>query len=337
MYWSGQQLFVLTSGGVQRFSAELAPLGVVALPDLDASSAFIVSEDGLYVNTAGGLYQLADDGTVTLLFPWPALPNLTTTACAVRNGTVLAAGNTDISGRSTGIVRSLSMDGDAAQHDQDVEVLLQVDSAWTEYSGYPYYPWDRKAALTGFAVNHGPDTLRSVVLSMWVQVPYTYCNQPVNRIDTSGFALAPGDTLSLPFGAVDVQLGLQSDQAAGAGEICIVALAPDHLADRAPDDNTACSTVDYVLGVHELSHNSSLSLAPNPAINSCVVSGLASLGVSIRVTIMDLTGRVVAEQFNTASTNTMQLDISGLSPATYILSAEGVRGRAMTKLVIARP
>jgi hypothetical protein len=33
----------------------------------------------------------------------------------------------------------------------------------------------------------------------------------------------------------------------------------------------------------------------------------------------------------------MQLDISGLPPATYILSAEGVRGRAMTKLVIARP
>jgi hypothetical protein len=61
------------------------------------------------------------------------------------------------------------------------------------------------------------------------------------------------------------------------------------------------------------------------------------LGVSIRVTIMDLTGRVVAEQFNAASTNTMQLDISGLPPATYILSAEGVRGRAMTKLVIARP
>jgi hypothetical protein len=290
------------------------------------------------VNTAGGLYQLADDGTVTLLFPWPALPNLITTACAVRNGTVLAVGNTDISGRNTGIIRTLSMGGDAVEHDQDVEVLLQVDSAWTEYAGPGFYPWNRRADLTGLVVNHGTDTLRSVVLSMWKYVPFLLCDQFTNRIDTAGLTLAPGDTVSLPFGIVDVALGLTQGQVANAtAEICIVALAPDLLADRATDDNTACSTVDYVLGVHELSHNSSLSLAPNPAINSCVVSGLASMGAPVHLAIMDLTGRIVSEHFNTASTNTMQLDISGLPPATYILSAEGVRGRAMTKLVIARP
>ncbi len=336
IHWNGQELFVLANGSVLRFSADLTLLNSTALPDLDANSSFVVSESGLYVYTASGLYQLAADGTPTFLFPWPALPNLTTTGCAVRDNTVLSIGNTDISYRFTGICRTLSMSGDAPQHDQDVEVLLQVDSTWTEFEG-GYYPWDRHADITGFVVNHGSDTLHSVVLSMWIQVPYLLCDQPVNRIDTTGFALAPGDTLSLPFGAVDVELGLQSAQAEGAGQICIVALAPDHLADRTPDDNTACSTVDYVLGVNELSRKSSLSLAPNPAINSCVLSGLASLGAPVRVNIMDLTGRVVAEQFNTASTNDMQLDISGLPPATYILSTEGIRSRGEMKLVIARP
>ncbi len=336
MQWNGQDLFVLADDSILRFGPDLTPMGNTPFPELDANSSFVVTESDLFVFTAVGLFQLAADGTPTLLFPWPALPNLSSTACAVRNSTVLSVGNTHISGRGTGIIRTLSMEGDAPQHDQDVEVLLHVDSTWTRFVP-GYYPWDRQADITGFVVNHGSDTLHSLVLSMWVQVPSILCNQPVNRIDTSGFALAPGDTLSLPFGTVDVALGLQTAQATGTGDICIVALAPDNLADRAPDDNTACASVDFVLGVEGPVRNSSLSVAPNPALNSCMISGLAALGAPVRVTIMDLTGRIVAEQVNTASTNNMQLDLSGLPSATYILSAEGVRSRAMMKLVIAQP
>lgn len=336
MHWDGQQLFVLANDSVYRFNPDLTPLGNDPMTDLDWSSRFVVSDSALYLNTTTGLYQLAGDGTSSLALPWPALPNLSTTGCAVRNGRVLAVGNTNISGRSTGIVRTLSMDGAAAQHDQDVEVLLHVDSTWTEFVG-GFYPWDRLADITGLVVNQGSDTLRSVVLSMWLQVPWILCDMFTNRIDTAGFALAPGDTLVLPFGVVGVRLGLQAAQAEGAGEICIVALAPDHLADRAPDDNTACVSVDFVLGVEGPLGSSSLSLAPNPAINTCMLSGLNALGEPVRLRIMDLTGRIVAERFNSTSTNTMQLDFSGLPPATYILRAEGARSSAVMKLVIARP
>lgn len=336
MHWNGQELFILANDSVRRFSTDLVPSGIAALPDLDQNSTFTASESGLFVKTATGLYQLATDGTPTFLFPWPALPNHVTTGCAVRDNTVLSIGTTNISGRHTGIIRTLSMIGDAPQHDQDVEVLLHVDSTWTEFVG-GFYPWDRYADVKGYVVNHGSDTLRSVVLSMWIQVPFQFCGPETNRIDSVGFALAPGDTLGLPFGAVRIQLGLQPAQAEGAGEICIVALAPDHLADRVPEDNTACTSVDYVLGVEGHLRSASLSLAPNPASSSCVLSGLTALGAHIRVTVVDLTGRVVAERFNTASNNTMQLDISGLPTATYILNAEGVRGRGVLKLVVARP
>lgn len=336
MQWNGQDLFVLANDSIRHFSAGLVPLGNSAMPDMDANSRFIVSESGLFVHIAVGLYQLDADGTPTLLFPWPALPNFSNTSCAVRGGTVFSVGNTNISGRRTGIIRTLSMNGDAVQHDQDVEVLLQVDSTWTDYVG-GFYPYNRHADITGYVVNRGSDTLHSVVLSMWVNVPYLDCNQPVNRIDTTGFALAPGDTLSLPFGAVYVELGLQTAQAIGAGDICIVALAPDHIADRAPGDNTACATVDFSLGVEGLIRNSSLSLAPNPAINVCELAGFEVLGTVVHVSVMDLTGRVVLERLNTTSANNMQLDISGLPPATYILSAEGERSRAMVKLVVTHP
>lgn len=336
MHRSGQELFVLANDSVRRFSAGLVPLGIVALPDLDASSRFVVSESELFVHTAAGLYQLDVEGTPSFLFPWPALPNHSTTACAIRDSTVLSVGNTTISDRYTGIIRTLSMNGEAAQYDQDVEVLLQVDSAWAQYVG-GYYPWDRWANITGFVVNHGSDTLRSVVLSMWVHVPWIMCEMFTNRIDTAGFALAPGDTLSLPFGAVGVRLGLGAAQAEGTGEICIVALAPDQLADRFPEDNTACVSVDYVLGVEAPLANSPLSLAPNPATNSCVLSGLDGLGANVRVTIMDLTGRIVTERSVIAGADNLQMDVSGFSSATYILHAEGTDSRAVIKLVIECP
>lgn len=338
MHWDGQHHFILANDSVRRFSPDLLPFGNHVLLGINGNSRFVPSDSALYVNTATGLYQLADDGTATLLFPWPALPNLTTTGCAVRSGTVLAVGNTDISGRNTGIIRTLSMNGDAAQHDQDVEVLLQVDSAWTEYSGTPYYPWDRKADLTGFVVNHGTDTLRSVVLSMWKYVPFLLCDPFTNRIDTSGFALPPGDTLDLPFGVVDVALGLAQSQVADAsGEICIVALAPDHLADRNPDDNTACETVNFPMGIGNIERQASLNLAPNPAVNTCVLSGLAALGTPVQVRILDLTGRIVAEQNSIGSSHNLELDISSLAPATYLVVAEGSNVRAMAKLVVASP
>lgn len=338
LHWDGQQLFLLANDSVRRFNSSLVPLGSNAMADLDGNSRFVASDSGLFVNTSEGLRQLASDGTSTLLFPWPAIPNLTTTSCAVRNGTVLEVGNTNISGRNTGIVRTLTMDGVAVQHDQDVEVLLEVDSAWTQYAGTLFYPWNRKADVTGFVVNHGTDTLRSVVLSMWKYVPYLLCDQFTNRIDTAGLALAPGDTISLPFGVVDVALGLAQSQVADSmAEVCIVALAPDRLADRAPDDNTACATVDFVMGMEGPKGHAPLSVFPDPASKACTVSGLAALGGPVHVLVLDLAGRTVSERFSDATGNSLDLDVSELTPGTYILRAEGGIGRAMMKLVIARP
>jgi hypothetical protein len=338
LYWDGQQLFVLANDSVHRFNAGLVPLGSNAMADLDGNSRFVVSDSALYVNTASGLYQLAADGTSTLLFPWPALPNLTTTGCAVRNGTVLEVGNTDISGRSTGIVRTLTMDGAAVQHGQNVEVLLEVDSAWTEYAGTPLYPWNRKADVTGFVVNHGTDTLRSVVLSMWKYVPFLFCAPFTNRIDTSGLALAPGDTISLPFGLVDVALGLAQAQVADSlAEICIVALAPDHLADRAPGDNTICVSVNFPTGLNVLDDLPKLTLSPNPAAESCIVSGLPSLGTPVRLRILDLSGRLMAEQFSETNKKSMDINVHALPEGTYVLNAAGCGSSMSTKLVIMRP
>jgi hypothetical protein len=337
MHWDGQQLFVLSNDSVRRFDASLVPTGVSAFPGMNYGSEITTADSSLYVNTATALYQLDANGVPNLLFPWPALPNLTTTACAVRNDTVLSVGNTSISGRSTGVVRTLSIGGDAALHDEDVELLLQVDSAWSEFVG-GWYPWNRRAGITGLVVNRGPDTLHSVVVSMWVSVPYIFCNIPTNRIDTTGLALAPGDTLILPFGVVDVAMGLTNNQVMTlTDEICIVALAPDRLADREPDDNTACETVNFPLGMGAGEAPPSLSLVPNPTTDRCVLTGLASLGTAVQVRLMDISGRSLSYRSVSSSDNSLELDVSELSPGTHIISAEGERKRAVVKLVVVRP
>lgn len=338
MHWDGQRLFVMANDSVRTFNTNLEVQGVSALPGMDANSGFAVSENNLYGHTPMGLYQVDSDGIPTLLYSWPALPNWTSTGAAVRNGTVLSVGNTDISGRSTGITRTLSMNGDVAQHDQDVEVLLHVDSAWAEYVGTPNYPWNRKADLTGLIVNHGPDTLRSVVLSMWISIPYLFCEMPTNRIDTVGLALVPGDTLQFPFGVVDVALALTQAQAASVtGELCIVALAPDRLADRAPDDNTACESVDFTLAVEGLEGIAPLALFPNPASRACTVTGLAALGGQVHLRVLDGTGRAVLVRGVVRPGDRAELDTSGLPPGSYILEAAGSRARATARLMVVRP
>lgn len=338
MHWNGQQLLVLTDDSIHRFTPELVPLGASVVPGLEWYSGFAVSESGLYVSAGTGLYEVAEEGTSTQLFPWPSLPNLTTTACAVRNGTVLAVGNTSISGRSTGIVRTLSMAGQAAQHEQNVEILVQVDSAWTEYVGGGYYPWNLRANVTGYVVNHAPDTLRSVVQSMWVSTPYLFCEQATNRIDTAGIALAPGDTISLPFGVVDVAIGYTWNQVLNANaEVCIVALAPDRLADRDPDDNTACVTMDFPLGLSEPARPTELFLAPNPADGLVTVTGTAMLGTPLHLRVLDGTGRLVMEKGVLVLGELAELDVSGLPPGTYILDAMGSRARSTAKLMVVRP
>jgi hypothetical protein len=333
MHWDGQQLFVLADDSVRRFDASLAPTGIAALPGLSAITA---SDSSLYVHTATALYQLDSNGAPNLLFPWPALPSLTTTACAVRNDTVLAVGNTAISGRTTGIVRTLSIDGVAAVHDEDVEVLLQVDSAWSEFVG-GWYPWNRRAELTGFVVNHASDTLHSVVVSMWVSVPYLLCNIPANRIDTTGLALAPGDTIALPFGVVDVAMGLTNSQVMTlTDEICMVALAPNGLADRVLGDNTACETVNFPLGLGHGHVLPLLSLAPNPVADRCLLTGIAVLGKTVDVRVMDPSGRSLSDRSVNSSTNSLEMDVSDLAPGTYVLYAEGEQDRAVLKLVVTR-
>jgi hypothetical protein len=334
LYCDEQHVFVLTNDSVLRFSAALDPLGSIALPSLDYNSSFVTSENDLYINTAAGLHTLSNDGSVALQFPWPELPDLTPTGCAVRNGQVFSLGNTNISGRSTGLVRRLSITGEAAQHDEDVEVLLQVDSSWAEFTGSM---WSRKADITGHVVNHGTTVLNEVVVHMWTEVPYIMCVHPGDRDVATALGLQPGDTASIPFGIVDVAIWLSTSQAAGVDDICIVALAPNHLADRYTEDNTSCVSAQFALSENEVDDDPSILLAPNPATGTVLLSGSALTGRTVQLRLLDPAGRVLKDEQFIGTTAGLNLDVSRTPSGAYVVIIDGEGIHAVAHLIVLHP
>lgn len=335
LHYDGAQVFVLAGNGVHRFGAALAQQSTESLPSLDHHSSFVDGGNDLFVNTTAGLHSLDTAGNVALLFSWPELPDLTHAGCAVRNDRVLSLGNTRITGRTTGLMRMLSNNGDPVPYDADVEVILQVDSVWTEYTIDPI--WNRKARITGRVVNHGTTVLDDVVVHLYTEVPYIMCTLPGHRVVATELGLQPGDTASLPFGDVAISIWLTVGQAAGEDEICIVALAPNNLADRNTDDNTSCVTVEFVLDVAAPFSGPPFTLAPNPTTDLLHLTGPPILKEELRIRILDPTGRIVQDQVTASGTNTLTIDVSRLSPATYVLMVEGTDFRAMAPLLIVRP
>jgi len=334
LHYDGQQVFVLANDSIRRFSPTLEVLGVTPLPSSDYNSAFIVSEDTLFVNTSAGLHTVNEEGNIGSQFPWPELPELTTTGCAVRGGQVFSVGTTSISGRRTGISRLLSMTGEAAQHDEDIEVILQVDSSWAEFMGNM---WSRKADITGHVVNHGTTPLNDVVVHMWTEVPYIMCSLPGHRVVGSELGLQPGDTASFPFGIVDVAIWQTASQAAGVDDICVVALAPNNLADRHTEDNTSCVSVEFVLGGDEVDDEPSIMLAPNPATGTLVLSGSTLIGRMVHVRLLDTMGRIVLDRNVVGSTGGLTIDVSELPSAAYVVTTDAEGLHAMARLIIVHP
>lgn len=335
----GTQLFALVGDTIRRFGPALELNGTTIVSGAGTNSSFVWTSSGLYVQTAYGLYHLDAGGTATLLFPWPSVPAYTHTGCVIGDGAVHEVGYTNISGRYTGVFRKLSMDGDAADHHQDVEILVEVDSAWAVPSGSGDIWWDAKADVTAHVVNHGPDTLRSVLVTLhgvWFNMT---CLSLQHRLDPTDLAVAPGDTVTLPFGVVHTAKDTPlSEILSTYGQVCITALAPDAVADRDPSDNHVCVPVDFIpLGVDGPEARDPLLLTPNPADRRVTVGGAGTLGASIQLRILDSTGRVALERTVTSPGDPVILDVSSLPPGSYNLEAMGSRARSTARLMVVRP
>lgn len=325
---------VLVLGGhsVFYFNTDLSPVGAVSVPLPATARSFVRSEDALFLNCDNGLYALQGMAPMSLVLEWPPLPWYSTMGAAVRNGQVFTVGGQGISGRGTGIMRRLTMAGEPAVYADDIEVILDVDSAWTVFTnGY----WSRWVDAKARVVNHGLDPLSSFVLHINVWVPQALCGPPEIRVDTAGVSVAPGDTILIDLGHRKVATYLYGPNAAGDGEVCIVALAPNEHADRAPFDNTNCTEVNFPVGLPEVDGRGTVVLTPNPATGFVLLSFPDGDGQAVLIRIIDQAGRQVLSQRSTTSIKTpTRIDASGLAPSIYTVTVEGTTMRWASSLVV---
>jgi hypothetical protein len=332
-YFDGDTLYVLSDTDVHRFTADLVHIGSSAFQP--GHYGWELHPDGseLYASTTSGLYRVAD-GIAQWLFPWTELPNTIVQGATVRNSIVATVTQWGVGGGYThSVLRTCGLDGLTEENDTEVEALLDVATTWTAFAGNGH--WHRFAQMTIRIVNHGTQPLSDVVVGSWTSGgdPMT-CQTLSLREALSGLNLASGDTTVAWSGTHMVGQALPAFLAFGTFSICAAALAPNGKADRAPQDNYACESAEFTIGVDE--HDAPrISLAPNPASDDALITGVAALGAEVSVSIQEASGRAVRTLTSVSSAiNTLRLDLSTLSAGSYLITVSGPNGRSSARLVV---
>lgn len=332
-YFDGDTLFVLSDTDVHRFAADLVHIGSSALQP--GHYGWELHPDGseLYVSTTSGLYRVAN-GIAQWLFPWTELPYTIVQGATVRNSTVATVAQWGVDGgyRHT-VLRTCGLDGLTEENDTDVEALLDVATTWTAFAGNG--SWHRMAQMTIRIVNHGTQPLSDVVVGSWTSSgdPMT-CQTLSLRVALTDLNLAPGDTTVAWSGTHLVGQALPAFLAFGTSSICAVALAPNNKADRVPQDNYACESAEFTIGVSEY-NAPRISLAPNPATVEVLISGTSPLGSTLDAQIIDAAGRAALRINRLVATNgTLLLDVNTLSAGAYQVILTGTHGRASAQLIV---
>lgn len=322
------QVFMLDQGALRLYDSDLNAGAVNALLPGHVARAIHSTNDGIFVSSDAGLYRFAD-GALEWLFGWPPLENTSLASVAVRDGQLLTVGNSHVNFHFNGLVRAWPLDGAPDVHDEDVEVLLQVDSTWSEYAFAGYYR--RKANMVIRVVNYGSAVLERVAVSSFTGVPWVLCDIPGLHVELVGLGLAPGDTAVAWSGTHVVH---QATSGSGTSEICVAATSPNSKADRQPVDNYTCVTSSFTVGVAERDQ-ALLVAAPNPARGACLVQGADRLGTTLAYALMDRSGRTVGQGSSVrGDSDAVRIPLEGIVPGMYVLELTGSGGRARTKLMV---
>jgi hypothetical protein len=319
-------VLVLRADTLLRFTMGLEELGGAALAD--TALHFVDGEDATYLRTTSGLYEAAIVDEPLQMMTIAALPGLVPSGGSLRDGTLMTTGNTLIAGRSSAVLRSHMDNGASANHDDDIEVLLQVDSTWYQFSSQqgPYTIYNQLANLTALVVNHGSSTLQSAVLSFRFPNAIGYCGTPAHTIIDTVMALSPSDTAMVQFSGMHLNRGPSSPGATASYTVCVTGLAPNNKVDRQPEDNTGCATA-YVIntvGIDDNLLNASWSVFPNPFEHRITIKSAPGQKGSIYLLLCDLQGRTVFDQWILPTADgSLELLLPGLADGAYVLRAIG--------------
>ena len=322
------RLIILTNDSLLQFDTALEQQWSISLSALNAGHRELILDGStVLINDGLALWRLASDTSLVPEFEFSVLPgqNVVSSAAASSN-LVMTASTIDQNMRSSGLLKSYLPSGETVSELDDVEVLVELDSIWrqVQYQDEFMVIYVHFAKSTVKVVNKSPVPLEKVMISSRIPSAWGMCGAPGHTVIAEGLFLVQDDTVTMAFPPMPLYTGPATSDVQGS--MCVVALSPNDHIDVFPEDNRACMTVVFPVGVNNLSLSEGIRAWPNPADQSINIEWQQAS--SFELTFIDVTGRQVHRL--SANGQSARVDISTLLNGLYVLQL--VQGEVSTSL-----
>jgi hypothetical protein len=319
IFVGGDLLALSANGELFTLDSSLNTLDTTALGSTFSTGYLIATGDSLIAIGDDNILLLDSALTILSTNPWDPMTEfqgVTFTSAAATSAVVAMVGYHGFHSRSSGIFRTVNIDGSSISHPIDVGIeVASVDSTWYTGTLPIIYP---KALVSIRLWNNGTETVDDVVLNAffggWI------CSD-------AGITSRFGN-LQLPPGADTVLTGIEPVLSYGPvtsvqhQDFCIAVLSPNHLLDRDESDNLACDSIHIGVGIADAFKNAAV-LIPNPFGDRLELRFPTPTNAKSRLWLFDPNGRVMLERVVPIGTEQLKLDASALGVGPFLLRLEG--------------
>ena len=317
-------------------------LSIVSAPWLPSGGpiSFVEDTSQSFVLCASELVELDSAFIPASVTDLDLLPGHSIRSAALRNGVLVTAGEAIANACGAGLARNHLLDGSHVVHEDDVELAIQIDSAWYQFAGGSGSEvWcAEKAQATAILTNNGSVALESIVVNYRTPFAYGLCGTPGQTLIHTGTPIPPGGTATLAMPVLNIRYAPCSSVPNDTQYICMVAESPNEHVDRDPSDNQACESVTITwTGIAEEPIAGTLSVYPQPFDDqlSIMIPGSATGQMSLSLT--DVAGRNIlhrSEEWMGGAV--LALSTTALPPGSYVLVLQGAGRTWRTKVQCVR-
>lgn len=336
----GNDLFALTNSSIFQIDEDLSIQAGYPIP-AGAFSArdFMLGSEELLIRADSAIVSWDESNGAQILIIPELLPGQKIVSAILNEGVLTTANTVSMNNRTSGLMRAYLLDGTTSEHDENVSISVEVDSAWFEHfppTGGPGNLYYEKANASITLTNLGSSDLEDVLISH-ESSPYFWmgCDVPTEELRLSNAHLPNGADTTVVMHDLIIGWRLSNPGESSTREVCIVAQSPNNKVDRYGEDNESCQTVTFTntVDIGELK-TAVLDVFPNPFTDHILLR--SSTTGPLNTTLFDATGREVFTSRTTSATGPTRIDLPVLTDGIYFLRTNDGHEQRTERLVKAK-